>query len=53
MYIEADPCKFMVYDRNFDGQLTREEVTSIFVDGSLGDKLFDDLDVIDSKFRIH
>ena len=49
MHIEADPCQFIVYDRNFDGELTREEVISLFVNARLGEKLFNDLNVIRSN----
>ena len=47
--IEADPCQFIVYDRNLDDQLTRDEVMSVFPDANLGEKLFNNLDVIESK----
>ena len=50
VHIEVDPCQFIVYDRNFDGELTREEVMSVFVNAELGEKLFNDLNVIESKF---
>ena len=53
VYIEVDPCQFIVYDRNFDGELTRDEVKSLFVDASLGERLFNDLDAIESKYHHH
>ena len=52
VYIEVDPCQFIVYDRNFDGELTRAEVKSLFVDASLGERLFNDLDAIESKYHL-
>ena len=50
VHIEVDPCQFIVYDRNLDGELTREEVMSVFVNAELGEKLFNNLDAIESKF---
>lgn len=47
VHIEVDPCQFIVYDRNFDGELTRDEVMSVFVNAQLGEKLFNDLDAIE------
>ena len=52
LHIEASPCQFLVYDRNADGEISREEVRDVFPDEILAEKLFRDLDSIAGKLEV-
>ena len=43
--VEADPCQFILYDRNSDGVITDEELREVFPDRNLADGLFQRLDI--------
>ena len=49
--VEADPCQFILYDRNGDGVITIEELEEVFPDRNLADGLFERLD-IEGKYII-
>ena len=43
--MEADPCQFILYDRNGDNVITIEELEEVFPDRNLADGLFERLDI--------
>ena len=43
--MEADPCQYILYDRNADAKITNEELREVFPDRHLADDLFTELDI--------
>lgn len=43
--VEADPCQFILYDRNGDDVITIEELEEVFPDRNLAEGLFQRLDI--------